>query len=264
MIIPIFLSHGSPTILIEKGRYAEFLKRLGRQFKSKGVDIIIVSSPHWVSGDKFLVQISHQLRCIQDYYGFPDELYEFSYDVNNDANFAIDLVKGAIKAGLPVEGTEEWGIDHGAWVLLYFMFPEKDIPVVPISISAYLSPQLHYQWGDFIGRFSRNSERKILFIGSGSTVHRLDKIIWNYKGREIFKQGEKFDEVLLNLIKDGEHEKILSLHESELYHHAMPEGGLRTMFITLGVAGKRARGKVLYHEGQYFGLSIVAIKFNNR
>ncbi len=89
MVYSIFVSHGSPTLLIEDREYVELLKKLGREFKSKGIDLIIVSSPHWITRDELLVQTSPSPNCIQDYYDFPAELYEFAYEVKNDVDFAI-------------------------------------------------------------------------------------------------------------------------------------------------------------------------------
>jgi aromatic ring-opening dioxygenase catalytic subunit (LigB family) len=54
MVEAIFVSHGSPTLLIEDGEYVELLKKLGREYKSKGIDLIMVSSPHWISHEDFL------------------------------------------------------------------------------------------------------------------------------------------------------------------------------------------------------------------
>jgi 4,5-DOPA dioxygenase extradiol len=96
----------------------------------------------------FYVQVSPKPPCIQDYYGFPDELYQFKYEVENDLDFALKLVEESKKRNFHVEATLNWGLDHGAWVPLYFMFPERDIPVVPISTSAGQLPRGTFQMGE--------------------------------------------------------------------------------------------------------------------
>ncbi len=261
MIETIFVSHGSPTLLVEDGEYAELLKELGREYKSKGIDLIIVSSPHWISRDKFYVQVSAKPACIQDYYGFPEELYQFRYDVENDLDFAVKLVEESRKYNFPVEATLDWGLDHGAWVPLYFMFPERDIPIVPISVSIGQSPEAHFRWGKFIRKFAEKSGRRVLFIGTGSTTHRLDMIRWGMKTKLVYPPGEKFDRRLLELLKLGRYDEVLRLPEEEIFYDAMPEGGLLTLFLTIGVAGEDTKGEVLYYGGWAYGVSMTAIKF---
>ncbi len=262
MIFALFVSHGSPTLLVKDGEYVELLKKLGHEFKSEGIDLIIISSPHWLTHDKLFVHVSPNPKCIQDYYGFPDELYKFTYEVRNDVDFAVKLVEEGKKFGLPVSSTLEWGLDHGAWVPLYFMFPERDIPVIPISACLEQSPEIHFKWGECIKEICEKENRKILFIGTGSMTHRLDKVVWGLKTGQVYPPGEKFDKILLDLISEGKYEEVLRLPENELFYQAMPEGWLLTMFITLGVAGKGTRGEILHYEGWAYGVSMTAIKFN--
>lgn len=261
MVLTIFISHGSPTLLVEDGEYVELLRKLGHEFKNMGIDLIIVSSPHWITRHELLVQVSPEPECIQDYYGFPDELYRFTYHAKNDVDFAMKLVEKGKREGLPVAPTLDWGLDHGAWVPLYFMFPERDIPIIPISSSLGQSPETHFKWGECIREVAEKTDRKILFIGTGSTTHRLDMVRWGLKTKQVYPPGEKFDKVLLDLIRDGKYDDVLRLPESELFYQAMPEGGLLTMFITLGVAGRETRGEVLHYEGWAYGVSMTAIRF---
>jgi 4,5-DOPA dioxygenase extradiol len=261
MVEAIFISHGSPTLLIEDGEYVELLKKLGREYKSKGIDLIMVSSPHWISHEDFYVQVSPKPPCIQDYYGFPDELYQFKYEVENDLDFALKLVEESKRRNFHVEATLNWGLDHGAWVPLYFMFPERDIPVVPISTSAGQLPEAHFRWGKFIREFAESFGRKVLFIGTGSTTHRLDMIRWGMKTELVYPPGEKFDRHLLELIRTGKYDEVLRLPGKEIFYSAMPEGGLLTLFLTLGVAGEGTRGEILYYGGWAYGVSMTAIKF---
>ncbi len=263
MLYSAFLSHGSPTLLIEDSEYKEVLRELGNYYKSQGVDLVIVSSPHWISKEFLYVHTSLNLPCIQDYYGFPEELYEFRYDVCGDPEFAFGLVEEGRKNLLPVQGTQSWGLDHGGWVILYFMFPQRDISVVPISICPKFSPQVHFEWGKVIRRFSEKTGRKVLFIGSGSTTHRLDIVVWNQKEtiKRVFPQGEKFDKMLFDLLENKRYEEILDLPKTESFWEAMPEGFLLPLFITLGFSGENSNPQILFYSGWNWGISMTAIKF---
>jgi aromatic ring-opening dioxygenase catalytic subunit (LigB family) len=221
MVRSIFVSHGSPTLLVEDGEYVELLKKLGYEFKSKGIDLIIIASPHWITHDELLVQTSPNLDCIQDYYGFPDELYGFIYEAKNDFDFTVKLVSSASSQ----------------------------------------TPETHFEWGKCIREIAEKLNRNVLFIGTGSTTHRLDKIVWGYVENRVYPPGEKFDKILLELLEKGEYEKVLKLSEDDLFYQAMPEGRLSTMYITLGVAGKGSKGEVLYYGGWAYGVSMCAVKF---
>ncbi|CUS96831.1 Aromatic ring-opening dioxygenase, catalytic subunit, LigB family [Candidatus Chrysopegis kryptomonas] len=257
----VFLSHGSPTILIEKGDFAEFLEKLGQKYKTIGIDTIVIASPHWIVRDKnFYVNVAEKPMCIKDYYGFPKELYEFRYDCLNDVELAGSIIEEGEKVGLSVKGTQSWGIDHGAWVILYFMFPEKDVKVVPVSSSAFLSPYEHREFGRVIKTAVEKSQRKVLFIGSGSLTHRLDLVMFGVN--DVFEGGKKFDDKVVSILESKEKwDEILNLWNDPLFFSAQPEGHLLTLFITLGVADDKKEAKRIFYSGMWYGLSLIAIEF---
>ncbi|MFU0825822.1 MAG: hypothetical protein ACFWTK_12745 [Clostridium sp.] len=75
--------------------------------------------------------------------------------------------------------TEDW--IHGAWDVLYLMFPNADIPVIQISVNPFLSMNKQYE----IGRAIREMGKvDILVIVSSSTVHNLRTVDWNSKKAE--------------------------------------------------------------------------------
>ncbi|MEW9492498.1 MAG: dioxygenase, partial [Candidatus Aramenus sulfurataquae] len=79
MKLGYFVSHGSPTILVENVKWKSTLSSIGKEIKKEvNPDVVVVSSPHFFTfSDVHYVEVSEKLECIQDYYGFPDELYKF-------------------------------------------------------------------------------------------------------------------------------------------------------------------------------------------
>ncbi|MCB1834300.1 MAG: dioxygenase, partial [Geminicoccaceae bacterium] len=70
---------------------------------------------------------------------------------------------------------DSWGLDHGAWTVLGFMYPEADVPVFQVSID--MSRGLDFQLE--IGRtLSELRDRGVLMLGSGNVVHNLRAVNW--------------------------------------------------------------------------------------
>ncbi len=263
MIQSYYLSHGAPPLLEEENEFVELLQQLRKQLSEASIDLIVVASPHWISRDTLLIQNSSNPACIQDYYGFPDRFYEYNYQVPGDPQFADMLIKAAHEEHLPVEETSSWGLDHGAWVPLYLLFPEKNIPVLPISSGKEISPEIHFRWGEVIREVALKNQKDVLFLGTGSPTHRLDQIRWQGDSSQIFHPGKAFDEQLIQLLKENRTSEILGLENSQqdLFSAAAPEGQLKSLFIALGVAGEDVHPKILSHQGWHYGVSLLAVEF---
>jgi aromatic ring-opening dioxygenase catalytic subunit (LigB family) len=261
----LYLSHGAPPLLKERRRIVEVWKSLRREFRRQEVDAVVVASPHWASPQGFLVQVSPMPRCIQDYYDFPKEYYSYRYEASNDLELAELLVEQGSRRGLHVRSTEEWGLDHGAWLPLYVMFPEAQTPVVPVSWSPIETAEAHREWGQAIAEAARTSGRRVLFVATGSTIHRLDLVRFGYHGDDFFPPAKAFDEVLLQLLREGRLDDVLMLEEThpDLFRAAAPEAGLRTLYMALGAAGRDARAEVLSYEPWYYSVSLVALRFRS-
>jgi 4,5-DOPA dioxygenase extradiol len=108
---------------------------------------------------------------IYDMYGFPEELYEVQYPAPGDPEEAGTIQAYLTKEGLDVSLDTERGLDHGIWSMLVHLYPEADIPVIPVSIAYDASPEFQYRLGGLLRSFAR--ERNILIIFSGNIVHNL-------------------------------------------------------------------------------------------
>ncbi|MBI2733271.1 MAG: dioxygenase [Aquabacterium sp.] len=169
----LFLSHGSPMIAIEPGEAGLFMQRLG-----PAIDriwgrprAIVIMSPHTATRTPFVLGAA-QHDTIHDFGGFPDALYEVYYDAPGEPELAHQVTHLLADAGLLAQFTPQGGLDHGIWTTLMHLYPQVDVPVVPLS----LTPQSHPAELLAMGRLLHSlTTQGVLVIGSGSLTHNLHR-----------------------------------------------------------------------------------------
>lgn len=162
----VFLGHGSPMHAIEDGPFGRAWATLGQSLPRPRA--ILVVSAHWMTRGTTLVDVSAMPRTIHDFYGFPEALYAQRYPAPGQPELAREVV--TLLKSHRAEEDDRWGLDHGAWAVLKFLYPEADVPVfqVSIDIGRGLGHQLE------IGRtLSQLRDRGVLILGSGNVVHNL-------------------------------------------------------------------------------------------
>lgn len=162
----VFLGHGSPMNALEDTRYSRAWTELGRNLPRPKA--ILVVSAHWMTQGTTLVDISRMPKTIHDFYGFPEALYEEQYLAPGAPELAREVA--TLLASHRGQEDDTWGLDHGAWAVLKFLYPGADVPVFQISID--MSRDLSYQLS--VGKaLSELRDRGVLILGSGNVVHNL-------------------------------------------------------------------------------------------
>ncbi|WBU61958.1 4,5-DOPA dioxygenase extradiol [Paracoccus albus] len=162
----VFLGHGSPMNAIEDTQYSRAWSELGRNLPRP--EAILVVSAHWMTKGTTLVDVSAMPRTIHDFHGFPEALYRQRYPAHGAPELARKVA--SLLASHHGEEDDSWGLDHGAWAVLKFLYPEADVPVFQVSID--MTRGLDYQLE--IGRIlSELRDRGVLILGSGNVVHNL-------------------------------------------------------------------------------------------
>ncbi|AJE45222.1 4,5-DOPA dioxygenase extradiol [Celeribacter indicus] len=191
----VFLGHGSPMNAIEDNDYARSWAALGHALPRP--QAILVVSAHWMTQGSTLVDISRMPRTIHDFYGFPDELFAQQYPAPGTPEMAQEVV--SLLASHHAEGDDSWGLDHGAWSVLKFLYPEADVPVFQLSIDMSKDLVHHREIGEALKELR---ERGVLILGSGNVVHNLRTM---RRGGLPYDWAEEFDAVFADRLTAGDH-----------------------------------------------------------
>lgn len=254
MISSIFLCHGGPTLVVEKNEYTDFLKELG---KEKNPKAIVIFTAHWESEITKISSLDKDYDMIYDFYGFPKELYSIKYPAKGSSEIAAKLQSMLRTNGIESRLDENRGLDHGAWDVLYLMYPNADIPVVQVSVNPTLAMEKQFE----IGRAIRDlGEEDILVIGSGSTVHNLSTVDWHSDKAE--EWAVEFDNWLIKKVENNDTEALFNYRQLAPYaKHAVPtEEHLVPMFMAMG-SGNNDKPKLLHQSYIYGTLSYICFEF---
>lgn len=167
----LFLAHGSPMNVISDNEFTRRLTRLGNELPEPKAILII--SAHWMTRGLFITAMERP-RTIHDFRGFPQALYQIQYPAPGAPHLARDIQIQL--QGLNVTLDEsEWGLDHGSWSILRFIFPNAQIPVLQLSLDMSRSPEEHFSIGEQLRPLRSEG---VLILASGNIVHNLQKIDW--------------------------------------------------------------------------------------
>ncbi|HLO62880.1 MAG TPA: class III extradiol ring-cleavage dioxygenase, partial [Azonexus sp.] len=165
--LALFVPHGAPTFALRPGAAGAALVELAATLPLPRA--IVIVSAHWDTAVP-TVGFAERLETIHDFWGFPEELYAIRYPATGCPEASREVVAALEKAGLPVATDASRGLDHGAWVPLRLMFPDAEVPIIPLSVQSRGGPEQAYALGRALAPLA---DQGFLIIGSGSITHNL-------------------------------------------------------------------------------------------
>jgi 4,5-DOPA dioxygenase extradiol len=171
---PLFLSHGSPMTALEPREAGAFWQRLGPALEARfgRPRAILAVSAHSLSREPVLLAAPRH-AAVYDFGGFDPRLRTLRYDAPGAPALA-PRVQGLLQvAGLPAHLSDEGGLDHGLWVPLRAMFPDADIPVLPLAWPPNWTPAQLFALGEALAPLAAEG---VLIVGSGSITHNLQRV----------------------------------------------------------------------------------------
>ncbi|MED5617780.1 dioxygenase family protein [Ideonella sp. BN130291] len=177
----LFVSHGSPMIALEPGLAGAFLARLGPAIDAtfgRPRAIVAISAHTLARAPVALGAARHD--TIHDFGGFPPALYALRYDAPGDPALAADVVQRLAEHGIAAQRSEAGGLDHGIWTALRYVYPEADVPIVPLAFVHSESPARQFALGAALAPLR---EQGVLVLGTGSITHNLRRLFGGVHGR---------------------------------------------------------------------------------
>jgi 4,5-DOPA dioxygenase extradiol len=215
---------------------------------------ILAISAHWLTEGSSLVTAAAAPPMNYDIQGFPAPIYEYRYSAPGSPAVAREVAE-ALSGHVPVYGDSEWGFDHGTWLVLKYVYPQADIPVLQLSIDFSRPPAFHYE----LAKQLRGLRTKgIMVLGSGNVVHNLRERGGTGVTETPRDWAVEFDQKMAAAIASGDHRQavdFLSLgtlaslaHPS--YDHFLP------LLYSLGLAGSGAEIRTFCEGFQWPGISM--------
>lgn len=177
-------------IALQPGPPGAFMQQLGtaldREFGRPRA--VLVISAH-TTANRPVALAAAQHEAIYDFGGFAPALYQLRYDAPGEPTLAEQVVQRLSQSGRPAQAAPQGGLDHGIWTVLRYLYPNADVPVVPLTLQTRLTPQEQFELGQALGELD-----DVLMLGTGSMTHNL-RMAYDAMGRVPESQSYEQTEV---------------------------------------------------------------------
>lgn len=252
-IPPIFISHGSPMLMLEPGRAGPAWQALAQELPRPRA--ILAVSAHWNTRAP-AVSATARPETIHDFYGFPAPLYELAYPAPGAPDLAAEVA--ALLPEIAIDRSR--GLDHGAWSPLRFMYPVADIPVIQLAVMPRAGADAHYQLGQKLQPLTGDG---VLILASGGLTHNLGEVMFDAADGEALPHVAEFRDWFAAALARRDLPALLDWRRQAPHAaraHPSPEH-LLPLYVALGAAGENAAAQIVYRDYQLGALALDAVVF---
>lgn len=213
------------------------LQDCGKRMQEWGVEAVVAVTTHWQTKESFFIDNSLHHETIMDNGGVQGKS---KYSVAGHPELANLLLQAGEK-NLIYPSIGKYRANHTIAIPLQFMFPEGNIPIVPLSVSG--SMLCAFRWGRTLGNTLRSWRGKVLFLVLGAFSQRHAR----FMDDRWLIEHENFDQLIVKLLSEGKGMELLTL-DQERIEKVKPEAAFLGLFMLLGVMGSENPGYIQENE----------------
>jgi 4,5-DOPA dioxygenase extradiol len=222
----VLFGHGNPMNALASNEWTRAWSALGAGIPRPRA--ILAISAHWYLPGTHVTAMAKP-PTINDFGGFPRELYDVRYPAPGDPALVARVQD--LLAPVVVQRDEHWGLDHGAWSVLVHVYPNADVPVVQLAIDETQPPEFHYALAK---RLAPLRDEGVLIVGSGNVVHNLHAYAFGRHAAQQFDWAVRFESQARALLEAREHGPLIdyeSMGQDAVLSVPTPEHYLPLLYV---------------------------------
>ncbi len=161
-------------IAVQPGEAGRFMQGLGQRLRQQfGLPrAILALSAHTLARELTLLAApSH--TAVYDFGRFDDRLFDLRYDVSGAPWLAPSVTSRLYQVGLTAHIAAQGGLDHGNWTVLRYLYPEANVPILPLAWVPSETPSQQFDLGQALAPLL---DEGVLIMASGSITHNLRRV----------------------------------------------------------------------------------------
>lgn len=177
-------------------KLANYIANIWKKHETEAKFVVLISS-HFETQDNIVVMTNENPKLNYDYYWFPANNYNLSWNAKSDKKIASNIIDLLNNSWIKALAWDNVDYDHASFVPLMLAYPDAKIPIIQISINHNLDEVYHYKLWEILSDL-----RQIwwLVIWSGMSFHNMN---WFFSQKWL-EESMKFN---------SEIEKILNLSD---------------------------------------------------
>lgn len=238
-------------LVLEATATTAFLRDLGQRIAKPRA--VLAVSAHWTT-DQPRVGAAARPQTIHDFHGFPPELFRMTYPAPGEPELARQV------AGLlGCEPDPVRGLDHGIWCPATLVWPQANVPIVPVAVQPSRDPAHHYRLGQALRPLAEDG---VLILATGALTHNLRECFRRQVTDPAEPWATAFADWMAQALADGRVDDLLDYRAQapEAVRNHPTDEHLLPLFTALG-ASASGRATRLHRAMEYGVLSMDAFSF---
>ncbi|HEV8439149.1 MAG TPA: extradiol ring-cleavage dioxygenase [Methylomirabilota bacterium] len=223
----------------------EGLLAQGQDVAQARLDVMVINSCHLISTFPTVVDGTPRHQGVLTAQEAPELIHGVAYDYPGDYELAARLIARAKAEGRQcvLANDVHYPLDYGTVMpMVCYLDPAQTLAMVPVSVCLSADLEEAFAWGRSLAQVSRQTDKRVGFVASGSVSHKL------VRGPERGPSAEdqELDHRLARLLADGQYDELWAWLP-DYARAAQPEMGGRHLAMLLGAvieSGQRFDSKI--------------------